>query len=66
VPFRYPGPPNQVVGEQRWAEPGSLEDSCPSYAQYRPTKMEVQKGWAELGSLEDSCPSNTQSRPTKS
>jgi hypothetical protein len=64
--IRYPGPPDQVVGEERWAEPGSLEDSCPSYAQVCPTKMEVQKCWAKPGSLEDSYPSDTQARPTKS
>jgi hypothetical protein len=56
VPFLCPGPPNQVTGEERWAEPGSLEDSCPSHALARPTKVEAQKGWTELGSLEDPCP----------
>jgi hypothetical protein len=66
VPFQYPVPPNQVLGEERWAEPGSLEDSCLSNALAHPTKLEAQKGWAELGSLEDSCPSDTQARPTKS
>jgi hypothetical protein len=65
VPFLCPGLPNQIVGEERWAEPGSLEDSCPSYAQASHTNMEAQKGWAELGSLDDSCPSNALARPTK-
>jgi hypothetical protein len=44
MPFQCPGPPDQVVGAERWAEPGSLEDSCPSNARARPTKLEVQKG----------------------
>jgi hypothetical protein len=41
MPFLYPGPPYHIVGEERWAEPGSLENSCPSYALARPTKMEA-------------------------
>jgi hypothetical protein len=44
VPFLCLGPPYQDGGAKGWAEPGSLEDSCPSYAQARLTKMEVQKG----------------------
>jgi hypothetical protein len=44
VPFQDPGSPDQIVGAERWAEPGSLEDSCPSNARARPTKLEVQKG----------------------
>jgi hypothetical protein len=60
-----PGSPNQVVGEERWAEPSSLEDSCPSDALARPTKIKALKGWVELGSLEDSCPSDALARPTK-
>jgi hypothetical protein len=55
---------NQVVGQEMWAEPGSLEDSCPSDALARPIKSKVLKGWAELGSLEDSCPSDALARPT--
>jgi hypothetical protein len=39
MPFLCPGPPNQVAGAERLAEPGSLEDLCPSYAQARPTKL---------------------------
>jgi hypothetical protein len=39
VPFLCPGPPYQDGGVKWWAEPGSLEDSCPSYAQTRPTKI---------------------------
>jgi hypothetical protein len=58
VPIQCPGPSNQVIVEERWTEPGNLEDSCPSYAQAGPTKMEAQKGWAEPGSLEESCPSD--------
>jgi hypothetical protein len=65
VPFRYPGPPNQVVGEERWAELASLEDSCPSNALARPTKVEAQRGWALPGSLEDTCPFDALARPTK-
>jgi hypothetical protein len=41
MPFLCPGPPDQDGGIKRWAEPGSLEDSCPSNAQARPTKMEA-------------------------
>jgi hypothetical protein len=44
MPFLCPGPPNQVAGAERLAEPGSLEDLCPSYAQARPTKMEAPSG----------------------
>jgi hypothetical protein len=29
MPFPCPGPPDQVGGAERWAEPGSLEDSVP-------------------------------------
>jgi hypothetical protein len=65
VPFLCPGPPDQDGGAKGWAEPGSLEYSCPSYALAHPTKMEVQKGWADPGSLEDSCPSDALTRPTK-
>jgi hypothetical protein len=65
VLFLCPGSPNQVIGEERWAEPGSLEDSCPSDALARPTKIKVLKDWAEPGSLEDSCPSDALARPTK-
>jgi hypothetical protein len=32
VPFQCPSPPDQDGGAKRWAEPSSLEDSCPSYA----------------------------------
>jgi hypothetical protein len=44
VAWRAPCPsdtmacPSKVVVQKRWAEPGTLEDSCPSYAQARPTK----------------------------
>jgi hypothetical protein len=65
VPFQYPGPPNQVVGEERWAEPGSLEDSCPSNALALPTEVEAQWWWAKPGILEDSCPSDALAHPTK-
>jgi hypothetical protein len=65
MPFLCPGPPDQDGGIKRWAEPGSLEDSCPSNAQARLTKMEVQKRWVEPGSLEDSCPSDALTRRTK-
>jgi hypothetical protein len=65
VPIQCLGPPNQVVVKERWVEQDSLEDSCPSYAQAHPTKMEAQKGWAEPGSLEDSCPSDVLAHPTK-
>jgi hypothetical protein len=44
VSFLCLGSPNQVVGEERWVEPGSLEDSCPSNALARPTKIKVLKG----------------------
>jgi hypothetical protein len=44
VPFQDPGSPDQIVGAERWAEPGSLEDLYPSNAQARPTKLEGQKG----------------------
>jgi hypothetical protein len=42
--FQNPCSPDQVENTERWAKPGSLEDSCPSYAGACPTKMEVQKG----------------------
>jgi hypothetical protein len=32
MPFQFLGSPDQVENTERWAEPGSLEDSCPSYA----------------------------------
>jgi hypothetical protein len=41
VPFLCPGPPYQDGGVKGWAELGSFEDSCPSYAQARPTKIGV-------------------------
>jgi hypothetical protein len=44
MPLLYPGPPNQVVGVERWAELGGLEDSCPSNTLARATKIEAQKG----------------------
>jgi hypothetical protein len=44
MPFLRLGPPNQVVGIERWAERGGLEDSCPSNALARPIKIEVKKG----------------------
>jgi hypothetical protein len=37
------GMPDQDGGVKRWAEMGSLEDSCLSNALARPTKIEVQK-----------------------
>jgi hypothetical protein len=37
VPIRCLSPPDQVVSAERWAELGSLEDSCPSNARARPT-----------------------------
>jgi hypothetical protein len=39
VPFLCPGLPDQDGGAKRWAELGSLEDSCPSNALAHPTKM---------------------------
>jgi hypothetical protein len=44
VPFQCLGLPNQVGGIERWAELYSLEDSCPSNTQARPTKLEAQEG----------------------
>jgi hypothetical protein len=44
MPFRYPGPPDQDGGAKRWAELCNLDDSCPSNALARPTKIEAQKG----------------------
>jgi hypothetical protein len=44
VPFQWLGLPDQVGGAKRWAELGILEDSCPSNARARPTKVEAQKG----------------------
>jgi hypothetical protein len=44
VPFQCPDPPDQVGGAERWAKPGSLEDSCPSNARARPTNMEAPSG----------------------
>jgi hypothetical protein len=44
VPFQCPRPPDQVGGIERWAEPGSLEDSCPSNARVRPAKMDAPLG----------------------
>jgi hypothetical protein len=44
VPFQDPGSPDQIVGAERWAEPGSLEDSCPSNARAQPTKMKAPSG----------------------
>jgi hypothetical protein len=44
VPFQCPGLPDQVGGIERWAESGSLEDSCPSNARARPTKLEAPSG----------------------
>jgi hypothetical protein len=44
MPFQYPSLPDKVENVERWAEPGSLEDSCPSNTQARPTKLEAQKG----------------------
>jgi hypothetical protein len=44
VPFQFLGPPDQVGGAERWAEQGSLEDSCPSNALVRPKKMEALSG----------------------
>jgi hypothetical protein len=41
MPFLCPSPLYQDGGTKAWAEPGSLEDSCPSYAQARPTKIGV-------------------------
>jgi hypothetical protein len=51
VPFQCPGPPDQVGAIERWAEPGSLEKSCPSNAKAHLTKLEMQKGglsWVAL------------------
>jgi hypothetical protein len=48
-----------------WAEPGSLEDSCPSDVLAHPTKIKALKGSAEPGSLEDSCTFDALARPTK-
>jgi hypothetical protein len=44
VPFKCPGLPDEDGGVKRWAEPGSLEDSCPSNALAHPTKMEAPSG----------------------
>jgi hypothetical protein len=44
MPFPCPSPPDQDGGTKGWAEPGSLEDSCPSNALARPNKMEAQSG----------------------
>jgi hypothetical protein len=44
VLFQCPDPPDQDGGAKMWAEPGSLEDLCPSNALACPTKMEAQKG----------------------
>jgi hypothetical protein len=44
MPIQYLGSPDQVEKAERWAESGSLEGSCPSYAWARPTKLKMQKG----------------------
>jgi hypothetical protein len=44
VPFQCLGPPDQDGADKRWAEPSSLEGSCPLDALARSTKMEAQKG----------------------
>jgi hypothetical protein len=44
LPFQCPDPPDLVENTERWAEPGSLEDSCPSNARAHPTKMEAPSG----------------------
>jgi hypothetical protein len=35
MPFQCPSSPDLVENAERWAEPGSLEDSCPSNARAR-------------------------------
>jgi hypothetical protein len=44
MPFQCPGLPDQDGGAKRWAELGSLEDSCLSNTLARATKMEVPSG----------------------
>jgi hypothetical protein len=54
-----------VDGVERWAKPGSLEDSVPFRYPSLPDQVENIERWAELGSLEDSCPSNAWAHPTE-
>jgi hypothetical protein len=44
---------------------GSLEDSCPSDARARPTKLNAQKGGLSRVAWRTPCPSDTRVRLTK-